>query len=71
MDSFRNLFADEIQKRGTVYNATEGGVGIPGARSLSLKEVINRIYTKPRRDFKKCLTEYYSTNLNANIPIQK
>ena len=55
MDAYKNLFTQEINKKGTVYNATEGGVEIPGIQSISLKEGINRICQLPRLEVEKYL----------------
>ncbi|MFQ5443696.1 MAG: motility associated factor glycosyltransferase family protein, partial [Nitrospinales bacterium] len=38
MDTYKNVFAEEIQKGISVINATEGGIPIPGATNLCLRE---------------------------------
>lgn len=40
MDSYKNLFAEKISVSKNVYNASEGGIPIPGALNLSLKEAL-------------------------------
>lgn len=49
LDSYKNIFAEEIKTAEAVYNATEGGVAIPGAVNLCLKEALS-LYCK--RDLK-------------------
>ncbi|MFQ5672988.1 MAG: motility associated factor glycosyltransferase family protein [Nitrospinales bacterium] len=40
LDSYKNIFAEEIKAAGAVYNATEGGAAIPGAVNLCLREAL-------------------------------
>ena len=41
MQSYNNLFADEISADHHVINATEGGIPIPRIQNLSLREALN------------------------------
>ena len=49
MDIYRNQFKKEFEKSNTILNATEGGVNIPGALNISLREALN-IYCVDNRD---------------------
>ena len=42
MDIYKNQFKKEFDKNQTILNATEGGVNIPGALNISLKEALNQ-----------------------------
>lgn len=46
LDAFRMLFAEELDSGGRVYNATEGGVPIPGIQNLTLKEALHLLPPK-------------------------
>lgn len=40
LDTYKNCFAETIQPSHQVFNATEGGIPIPGVRNISLREAL-------------------------------
>lgn len=43
LESFRALFAGEMKALNGIYNATEGGIPIPGIPNIPLREALNRL----------------------------
>jgi len=43
LDTFRKLFAEEIVGKVDIFNATEGGLPLPGALNMTLREALNRL----------------------------
>jgi len=41
LDAYRDIFADKVDGHSSVYNATEGGLPIPGIPNMTLREAIN------------------------------
>ncbi|GJL78227.1 MAG: hypothetical protein NPINA01_12160 [Nitrospinaceae bacterium] len=57
LNSYKDIFAEKMNGKGSVYNATEGGLPIPGVPSISLKEAVNEL----------CLTGKWSQTTNVDV----
>ena len=52
MQSYNNLFANEVNSIQRIINATEGGIPIPSVHNLSLKEALNTYCHKSIQEVK-------------------
>ena len=66
MDSYRNIFSDEFQKFGHVYNASEGGSKIPGTIPITLREAINKFCSIPYGQTKPKLSKFIYRQKSIN-----